>query len=51
VHWGPAQAVFDTVDLTLTDWALSLAIASSVLLLEEARKLVSWLTRRRRIPT
>jgi Ca2+-transporting ATPase len=50
VHWGPAQAVFDTVDLTLTDWALSLAIASSVLLLEEARKLVSWLTRRRRIP-
>ena len=40
VHWGPAQAIFDTVDLTLNDWAWSLAIASSVLFLEEARKLV-----------
>ena len=39
VHWGPAQAIFDTVDLTLNDWAWSLAIASSVVLLEEARKL------------
>ncbi len=40
VHWGPAQAVFDTADLSLGDWALSAAIASSVLLLEEARKLL-----------
>ncbi|PKO84378.1 MAG: metal-transporting ATPase [Betaproteobacteria bacterium HGW-Betaproteobacteria-11] len=40
VHWGPAQAVFDTVDLSLTDWAWSLAIASSVLFLEEGRKLL-----------
>ena len=39
VHWGPAQAMFDTVDLTLNDWAWSLAIASSALFLEEARKL------------
>ena len=39
VHWGPAQAIFDTVDLSLADWAWSLAMASSVLLLEEARKL------------
>jgi P-type Ca2+ transporter type 2C len=40
VHWAPAQAVFDTVDLTLADWVVATAIASSVLLLEESRKLV-----------
>jgi Ca2+-transporting ATPase len=40
VHWGPAQAVFDTVDLSLNDWLLAAAIASSTLLLEEARKLL-----------
>jgi Ca2+-transporting ATPase len=39
VHWGPAQAVFDTVDLTLADWLLAAAVASSVLWLEEVRKL------------
>jgi Ca2+-transporting ATPase len=38
VHWAPAQAVFDTVDLTLTDWLLAAAVASSVLWLDEARK-------------
>ena len=40
VHWAPAQAVFDTVDLTLADWLLAAAIASSTLLLDEARKLL-----------
>jgi Ca2+-transporting ATPase len=40
VHWGPAQAVFDTVDLTLMDWILAVAVASLVLLLEEIRKLM-----------
>ncbi|MDP2811658.1 MAG: HAD-IC family P-type ATPase [Rhodocyclaceae bacterium] len=40
VHWAPAQAVFDTVDLSLNDWLLATAIASSTLLLEEARKLL-----------
>ncbi|HRL75337.1 MAG TPA: cation-translocating P-type ATPase [Candidatus Accumulibacter phosphatis] len=40
VHWGPAQAVFDTVDLSLNDWLLATAIASSTLLLEETRKLL-----------
>jgi len=39
VHWGPAQAIFDTVDLSLVDWGWSIAIAASVLFLEEARKL------------
>ena len=40
VHWGPAQAIFDTVDLTLTEWAVAVAVASSTLFLEEARKLL-----------
>ncbi|RLJ63532.1 cation-translocating P-type ATPase [Sulfurisoma sediminicola] len=39
VHWPPAQAIFDTVDLTPAEWALAALIASSTLLLEEARKL------------
>jgi Ca2+-transporting ATPase len=39
VHWTPAQAVFGTVDLTPADWALAAAVASCVLLLDEARKL------------
>ncbi|MDP2794004.1 MAG: HAD-IC family P-type ATPase [Sulfurisoma sp.] len=39
VHWAPAQAVFDTVDLTLADWGLAALVASSTLLLEETRKL------------
>ena len=38
VHWGPAQALFDTVDLSLADWLLAGAVATSVLLLDEARK-------------
>ena len=40
VHWGPAQAVFETVDLSLRDWAVAIAVAASVLMLDEARKLV-----------
>lgn len=40
VHWEPAQAVFDTVDLSLNDWLLATAIGASVLVLEEARKLM-----------
>lgn len=40
VHWGPAQTVFDTVDLTLAEWGIAILVASSVLFLEEARKLV-----------
>ena len=39
VHWGPAQLVFDTVDLNLTDWLLATVVASTTLLLEEGRKL------------
>ncbi len=38
VHWSVAQRVFGTVDLTLHDWALAVALASVVLWVEEARK-------------
>jgi Ca2+-transporting ATPase len=49
VHFSPAQAIFDTVDLNLRDWLWSTAIASSTLWLEEGRKaLVAWLLARRR---
>jgi Ca2+-transporting ATPase len=47
VHWAPAQAVFDTVDLTLADWALATLIASSVLLFDEIRKLAGRIVRSR----
>jgi len=40
VHWGPAQAVFDTVDLSFAEWGVAVAVASSTLFLEEARKLL-----------
>jgi len=40
VHWAPAQAVFDTVDLSADDWLIATAVASSTLFLEEARKLL-----------
>ena len=39
VHWSPAQAIFSSVDLSLSDWGLAGLVAASVLLLEEARKL------------
>jgi len=44
VHWGPAQAIFRTTDLALTDWGLAILVAASVLLLEETGKLAtrSW---------
>ena len=41
VHWPPAQAIFDTASLSAADWALAAVVAASVLLLEEARKLVA----------
>ncbi|MDP2026710.1 cation-translocating P-type ATPase C-terminal domain-containing protein, partial [Sulfuriferula sp.] len=39
VHWGPAQTIFRTVNLNLHDWGLALLTASSVLVLDEVRKL------------
>ena len=46
VHWEPAQALFDTVPLTGGDWLLATAIAASVLLFEEGRKLLAAAWRR-----
>jgi Ca2+-transporting ATPase len=40
VNWEPAQGVFDVETLTLADWLKATLVASSVLVLEEARKLV-----------
>jgi len=47
VHWTPAQALFDTTDLSLPHWGLAVAIAATTLLLEEARKLICRLWGRR----
>jgi Ca2+-transporting ATPase len=39
VHWAPAEAVFGTVPLDAGQWALCVAVAASVLLVEEVVKL------------
>jgi P-type Ca2+ transporter type 2C len=39
VQWPPAQALFGTQPLSLANWALAAAVASSILVLEESRKL------------
>ncbi len=44
VHLDPVQGVFGTDDLTAGDWLVVVAIASSVLWLEELRK--AWSRRR-----
>jgi P-type Ca2+ transporter type 2C len=40
VEWATAQRLFDTTALTFAQWALAAGVASSVLWLEEARKLL-----------
>jgi len=45
VHWPAAQAVFHTAPLSLAEWGIAAAVASSVLLLDEGRKLVGRLIR------
>jgi Ca2+-transporting ATPase len=39
VRWAPAQTIFGTTDLAPHDWLKAALVASSVLLLDEARKL------------
>jgi Ca2+-transporting ATPase len=39
-HVGFVQGLFDTTDITVTNWAVCALVASSVLWVEEARKLV-----------
>jgi Ca2+-transporting ATPase len=41
VHWTQAQSIFGTTDLQLGDWLLAGPVASSVLLLDELRKLLA----------
>jgi len=48
VHWTPAQAIFDTTALSAQDWGLAFAVASSILLLDEGRKLMLKLLQRSR---
>ena len=40
VQWTAAQSIFGTQPLQLMDWLLAVGVASSVLLLEESRKLL-----------
>ena len=40
VQWEPVQQLFGTTGLRASDWLLAVAVASSVLLLDEARKLL-----------
>jgi len=40
VQWTPAHAIFDVEKLALGDWMLATLVASSVLVLEESRKLL-----------
>jgi P-type Ca2+ transporter type 2C len=39
-HWTPASRLFGTTGMAWADWGVAAGVASSVLLLEEARKLV-----------
>jgi Ca2+-transporting ATPase len=39
-HLGPLQRLFDTTTITAANWAVCLLVASSVLWVEEARKLI-----------
>ena len=41
VHWPPAQSIFGTTALTALQWAMAIGVASSVLVLEESRKMLA----------
>jgi Ca2+-transporting ATPase len=46
VQWTPAHGIFDVEKLRLGDWMLATLVASSVLILEELRKLLLRIFRR-----
>ena len=46
VQWNIAQPLFQTTALSFSDWLIAIAVASSVLLLEEGRKLCVFLASR-----
>jgi P-type Ca2+ transporter type 2C len=39
VHWPPAQAIFGIGGMTFADWGIAVGVSTSVLILEEGRKL------------
>lgn len=41
VYWGPLQKVFGTTALSVTNWALCIAIASSIFFADELRKRIA----------
>jgi Ca2+-transporting ATPase len=51
VHWPPAEAIFGVGGMSYADWAITTAVAASILVLEEARKLLVVLIRRLRSNT
>lgn len=40
VHWGPMQKILGTVSLTINEWLVTLAVASSILIWEELVKML-----------
>jgi Ca2+-transporting ATPase len=44
VHWPPAQGIFGTTALGLREWGIAAGTASTILLLEEGRKLAARMT-------
>ncbi len=51
VNWAPAQIVFHTTALSVKDWGLAFLVASSILLLDESKKLaVKLLTHKAPMP-
>ena len=48
VHWAPAQVIFHTMALSARDWGLALVVASSILFLDEGKKLILKLLHYRR---
>lgn len=46
VEWPPAQGIFKVERLNINDWLLATAVASSVLVLEESRKLLVLIARK-----
>jgi Ca2+-transporting ATPase len=39
--WQPARDLFHTIELSLADWGVAVAVAASVMVMEELRKLVT----------
>ena len=48
VHWEPASLLFGTTGMRWSDWGVAVAVASSILLLDEGRKLAWRIARRLR---